>query len=419
MRTQHIILTITSILLAAAITPDSAGADFTQGDFYIMTHAWPVLGAALARIDPVTGVTQVLWEVDDLPLNAQLTYDPWRDRIVTMPDTNSDLFRLVDSTGTVTTMANPWTHGFTLATWAPTGDGRIYMVTNGLGYYGYLDAAGVGHDLFDTDGVTPFFFTYGATSLENLIYDKGTNSLFLVHYGAATEVTKVQLSKDGTHLAAPMVTVTFDAFPPTADEPMGLSAGPNGTLFIKIDTNSNADGLRMFTVDPVTLQFAPYAYIGHPFVGGNTAGTYNSTYDFAIALDSFNDVIRSYVESGAVQEGVIFATGVSRGGSGEQTRIITIGDTINVPASPADLNGDGCADSKDLTILLGAWCSAVNDPNPPSPPCENCTQANLDDADIAGAGGGPPDGCVDSSDLLELLGDWCSVAGGNPCGTCQ
>ncbi|MCH8164142.1 MAG: hypothetical protein IH889_00890, partial [Planctomycetes bacterium] len=82
------------------------------------------------------------------------------------------------------------------------------------------------------------------------------------------------------------------------------------------------------------------------------------------------------------------------------------------------LNGDGCADSKDLTILLGAWCSAVNDPNPPSPPCENCTQANLDDADIAGAGGGPPDGCVDSSDLLKLLGEWCSDAGGNPCGTC-
>ena len=40
--------------------------------------------------------------------------------------------------------------------------------------------------------------------------------------------------------------VSFDAFPPTADEPIGLSAGPNGTLFIKIDTNSNFDGLRMF-----------------------------------------------------------------------------------------------------------------------------------------------------------------------------
>ena len=86
--------------------------------------------------------------------------------------------------------------------------------------------------------------------------------------------------------------------------------------------------------------------------------------------------------------------------------------------SPADLNADGCVDSKDLTILLGAWCSAVNDPNPPSPPCENCTQANLDSADIAGPAQGPPDGCVDSNDLTKLLGEWCSVVGGNPCGTC-
>ncbi len=94
-----------------------------------------------------------------------------------------------------------------------------------------------------------------------------------------------------------------------------------------------------------------------------------------------------------------------------------LGPTEPIANSP-DLNGDGCVDSKDLTILLGAWCSAVNDPNPPSPPCENCTQANLDLADIAGAGGGPPDGCVDSNDLTKLLGGWCSVAGGNPCGTC-
>ncbi|MCH8164158.1 MAG: hypothetical protein IH889_00970, partial [Planctomycetes bacterium] len=56
----------------------------------------------------------------------------------------------------------------------------------------------------------------------------------------------------------------------------------------------------------------------------------------------------------------------------------TVIEVLCEPPPTADLNGDGCADSKDLTILLGAWCSAVNDPNPPSPPCENCTQANLD-----------------------------------------
>ncbi|MCH7719542.1 MAG: exo-alpha-sialidase [Planctomycetes bacterium] len=89
---------------------------------------------------------------------------------------------------------------------------------------------------------------------------------------------------------------------------------------------------------------------------------------------------------------------------------------------PADITGplgvpDGCVDAFDLGAMLGAWCSAVNDPNPPSPPCENCTPANLAVADISGAGNAP-DGCVDAFDLAKLLAEWCSVAGGNPCGTC-
>ncbi len=92
------------------------------------------------------------------------------------------------------------------------------------------------------------------------------------------------------------------------------------------------------------------------------------------------------------------------------------------PGCPADITGpgtvpDGCVDAFDLGAMLGAWCSAVNDPNPPSPPCENCTPANLAVADISGAAN-VPDGCVDAFDLAKLLAAWCSVAGGNPCGTC-
>ena len=92
------------------------------------------------------------------------------------------------------------------------------------------------------------------------------------------------------------------------------------------------------------------------------------------------------------------------------------------PVASADITGpravpDGCVDAFDLGAMLGAWCSAVNDPNPPSPPCENCTPANLALADISGAAK-VPDGCVDAFDLAKLLAQWCSVAGGNPCGTC-
>ncbi len=93
----------------------------------------------------------------------------------------------------------------------------------------------------------------------------------------------------------------------------------------------------------------------------------------------------------------------------------------------ADISGplgpgfpDGCVDAFDLGTLLGAWCSAASDPDPPGdvdPPCEGCTSPNFALADISGPRGGP-DGCVDAFDLGAVLAAWCSVAGGNPCGTC-
>ena len=93
----------------------------------------------------------------------------------------------------------------------------------------------------------------------------------------------------------------------------------------------------------------------------------------------------------------------------------------------ADLTGpggvpDGCVDAFDLGTLLGAWCSAAGDADPPGdvdPPCEDCTSPNALLADLSGPVDGAPDGCVDAFDLAKLLANWCSVAGGNPCGTCQ
>ncbi len=80
------------------------------------------------------------------------------------------------------------------------------------------------------------------------------------------------------------------------------------------------------------------------------------------------------------------------------------------PGCAADITGprdvpDGVVDPFDLAAMLGAWCSAVNDPNPPSPPCENCSPANLALADITGPADAP-DGCVDAFDLAGLLGAW-------------
>ena len=98
---------------------------------------------------------------------------------------------------------------------------------------------------------------------------------------------------------------------------------------------------------------------------------------------------------------------------------------LNDSEFSADLTGplgvpDGCVDAFDLGTLLGAWCSSAGDPDPPKdedPPCEDCTSPNFALADISGAAN-VPDGCVDAFDLAKLLAAWCSVAGGNPCGTC-
>ncbi len=94
--------------------------------------------------------------------------------------------------------------------------------------------------------------------------------------------------------------------------------------------------------------------------------------------------------------------------------------------SSADLTGsgsvpDGCVDAFDLGAMLGAWCSSASDPDPPGdvdPPCEGCTSPTFVLADISGPRN-CPDGCVDAFDLARLLAEWCSVAGGNPCGTCM
>ena len=81
---------------------------------------------------------------------------------------------------------------------------------------------------------------------------------------------------------------------------------------------------------------------------------------------------------------------------------------------------DGCVDAFDLGVVLGAWCSTPASGNlPPDPPCAGvgCTSPNFLLADLSGPEGAP-DGCVDAFDLAKVLANWCSLAGGNPCGTC-
>ncbi|MCH8153131.1 MAG: FG-GAP repeat protein, partial [Planctomycetes bacterium] len=77
--------------------------------------------------------------------------------------------------------------------------------------------------------------------------------------------------------------------------------------------------------------------------------------------------------------------------------------------SGIDCNRNGQPDACD--VFLGTSCDSNANFIPDE--CELAASA----ADITGPGGAP-DGCVDAFDLGALLAAWCSVAGGNPCGTC-
>ncbi|MCH8344499.1 MAG: hypothetical protein IH983_10980 [Planctomycetes bacterium] len=128
--------------------------------------------------------------------------------------------------------------------------------------------------------------------------------------------------------------------------------------------------------------------------------------------------------AGATDGLAIFASG---GWNDAFDQSAVYGLPVAPPLSLADFSGplgpgvpDGCVDAFDLGLLLGAWCSSAGDPDPPGdidPPCEGCLSPNFGLADISGPDGAP-DGCVDAFDLAKLLNEWCSVAGGNLCGTC-
>lgn len=373
-------LLASSLALAAAALAEAA--DFTEGDVYIMTSAWPGIGGAVARIDPVTGDKTVIDAFGTYPASSRMTYDPYRDRLLYQPDINLNIYRFLAADGSYDDITINWDPD--IVTYAPTGDGRIYLLA-GVGTMAWLDTNDQPTILYDTDGTTPFVIPI-FMARRQMIYDAGTNSLFIAHYGFPdSQVTKIPLSADGTRVDGPLTTVEYDGIETYEDEPQGISAGPNGSIFIKIRGPSNEANVLMFTIDPTTLAFSHFATIQHNFSAWNRAGTYNSTYDLAYAVDEWNDRIRTYVQAGGVQAGATLTTGVS--GAGAQCYLVSIGDTINgaapPPACPADLNGDADVNVLDLLDMLTAW-----GPNPGH-------AADLNN-----------DGVVNVLDLIQMLATW-------------
>lgn len=142
---------------------------FLPGELYQLTRGWPGHeGVTVVRLNTNGGAHVPLLDYDlDIPVYA--TYDPYRNALVALHGTQQ-AFVLVDAAGGF--MLEPFTWPYVVATFAATGDGRIYLVDQNVGYMGFIDASGLkcpqGQvcDLLDVDD-SPFVL--GAGQPRNMI----------------------------------------------------------------------------------------------------------------------------------------------------------------------------------------------------------------------------------------------------------
>ncbi|MFG0274939.1 MAG: hypothetical protein ACF8QF_07775 [Phycisphaerales bacterium] len=357
-------LALASVASAGATVPE-----FIPGDIWLISTAIPATGGGSQRaavcIDPAT------WTTMTFPLTTgfaqgRAAFCAARQRIVYSSDTG---LRTADAVGVADAVAlgpvaadNP----------ATTGDGRIYYSVGGAGILGFVDAAGVAHDLLATDGVT----VASIQSVDALWYDGATNSLFGADDSVPgeTRIMRLSLNAPGDQVTA-VATTLYDVSE-SGEIAVGFSAGPAGSVFLKVDDNSNTAQERMLLIDPATLGVSVFATSEYFGVAGEVAGVYSAGLGAAVVLDSLNDQLRTYAQGTAGAGAIVLTTGVSGSGSGESAQLIV----IPTDPCPSDLSGDGVTDGADLGLLLGAWGTPAGDLN--------------------------GDGTTDGADLGLLLGAW-------------
>ena len=319
---------------------------YRRGDLYALSTTFPtgdtcysVYEPGIIKFDPFTGAHHFHAVLPPSFTNFHMHYDPHRDKIVAKQANAVSSFLLIDAQGAITTLPIDWGGNNQITLWVPTGDGKIYMVHNSAPpVFGYMDEFDQFHDLLDFDGETPLRIDFGHTNGEELIYDLQTNSLFLFDAaGGQTDVYKIPLNADGSGLAAPVVPETHNYYFSSADTPFGISAGPRGQIYLKLDVNASLAGTLMGLIDPVTLEFANYADVAGPSTAGSTVGTYSSLRKGVLAIQEGTSTayasLRTFIETPSPffepQPGNVLSTVETRSHSSGITQLLSIGDTVN------------------------------------------------------------------------------------------
>ncbi|TAJ23828.1 MAG: hypothetical protein EPO68_02395 [Planctomycetota bacterium] len=325
---------------AAALVCGSAvaqGGGFVAGDMYLyspfLLGTNTDLGGVL-KIDPLSGASSTHFQFDhSTTAHGMMGFDPYRQRLLVVGSPNNsgsdaNLVFLVDGNGAAIDA------GFFNVDWrsfAATGDGRVYFrdqKTN-TAPYKYIDAANRVRTLMDASGAAPYVLPGpGSSETHGMIYDAGTNSLFLSNRydcaGTATsklEVHKLQLSADGTRVTAPPLCsgLYMDS---SGGSGRGWSRNAAGEIFLVGDTNSSGQAPRLGIVDPISPLITMYAANGG-YTGANTvtAGAWSSRIGKLLITSHAENKLRGY----------------SNGEGGVGSYVVTLSQTQSTSSEPCTL----------------------------------------------------------------------------------
>lgn len=368
-----------SLSLLPSLTATAQSSGFREGEVFLYSTGFTSPGgngAGILRVDPVAGTGSVFVPtLGGYSANfvGGMVFDPYRQRLVFSSAIGSPYEHLffADGNGNVQNVtAGLFPAGVSLTGLSPTGDGRIYCNEP----YGsvtplhWFDAQNGYHVLYASDGVTPMQIDgTGYYSIDGMIYDPGTNALFVASTTpapgfpqAAVNIRKLPLSADGTRVIGPVGNVQFEisAAPPAAssgEAPRGWSRGPNGQLTLLVHSIDQEVLPRMLLVDPVTTAVSVYASCGQSTQPGawgvTTGGAYHAQLGKFLLVDFWNGKLRAYSQGGT-GNGTVIPT----------TPVATAGYWVNVATVPDDgctgaglEYGTGLAGSGGFVPHLGSY----------------------------------------------------------------
>jgi hypothetical protein len=289
--------------------------------------------------------------------------------------------RLLAANGSISTLGTPALNSAALLP-AAVGDGRIYFFHNGgaAGGLAMVDSLGVCSDVLNEAGTAT---ATAADATYAMFWDTTTGTLLLGQDrpGGDNGLERLTLTADGRRVVS-RAQMTFPD-PSLSELIVGFSAGPNGTVFMALDDNTNGATSRLKTVNVGAMTVASYAVTGYSGVGGEIAGAYMPGPNAAVVVDSFANILRVYTQGGGGEGTITPAQGVSSpDGSGETAQLIVI-----APAAPrcseADFDCDGnVATDQDIESFFACLSGSC-----PPPPCISSADFNGDgnvatDADI-------------------------------------